>query len=348
MNFKEPNSQRLFGHELCDVLAGVADGASPCEMISERFKTVARAMHRVLLPPAAADVDSLAEDFRLVKSESGRTKMCAYLFPYGSSLTQDTLDRIQGALDIDNVKSELAQHMSELESILRLATEFITMQGVDPDGAEALQCDSKILRPLTDRSEQMRALIAKATEKVLDAVGAKIMDVVGSLVEASTILQEHFESVASAFIRSLPDEPADGDGSEVLSKCAEADRVLGPFVSFLTKLKLATALAVEKRFGSFSATSWHDRVIYTSVSIRAAKNFYDLSVGNASNELLVEKLHLFLGMYKTHHEEISTWSRLDENSERPDVKKMISWFDRCTAVAKTKSEDVWRECSDAC
>ena len=75
-NFKEPNSQRLFGHELCDVLAGVADGAAPCEQIPDDFKAVARAMHRVLQPPAAADVDSLADDYRLVKTESGDQDVC--------------------------------------------------------------------------------------------------------------------------------------------------------------------------------------------------------------------------------------------------------------------------------
>ena len=51
-------------------------------------------MHHVLQPPAAADIDSLADDYRLVKSASGRTKMCADLFAYGSVLLEDTLERI--------------------------------------------------------------------------------------------------------------------------------------------------------------------------------------------------------------------------------------------------------------
>ena len=261
-------------------------------------------MHHVLQPPAAADIDSLADDYRLVKSASGRTKMCADLFAYGSVLLEDTLERIQGALDIDIVKSELSQHMSELESIIERATDYMKAQEGDPVVAEALQCDANNLRPLTDRSDQMRALIDKAAAaKVLDAVGSKIMDVMGSFVTASTVMQGHFSSVASDFIKSLPDQPADGDESEVLPKCAEADRVLGPFVSFLTKLRLAIASCVEKRFGSFCGTSWHDHIIYTSATIRAAKNFYDLSVGNISEEILVERLHLFLGMYKTYRED---------------------------------------------
>ena len=153
------------------------------------------------------------------------------------------------------MKSELSQHTLERESIIERATDYIKAQEGDPVGAEALQCDAKILRPLTDRSDQMRALIDKAAAaKVLDAVGSKIMDVMGLFVTASTVMQEHFSSVASDFIKSLPDQPADGDESEVLPKCAEADRVLGPLVSFLTKLRLALASCVEKRFGSFW---WH-------------------------------------------------------------------------------------------
>ena len=68
-------------------------------------------------------------------------------------------------------------------------------------------------------------------------------------------------------------------------------------------MKLAAALSVEKRMGSICGTTWYDRIIYTSTAIRAAKNFYDLSAGNISEDILVDRLHLLLGMYKTHHED---------------------------------------------
>ena len=301
MNFKEPNSQRLFGHELCDVLAGVADGAPPCEQTPDDFKKVARAMHHVLRPPAAADVESLADDYRLVKAESGRTKMCADLFAYGAALIQDTVEKHQVALDIDILKSELAQHMSELESIHGIAKDYVANIKTQKDDEAR---DAKILRPLADRSDQMRALLDKAAAaKALHTLGTTITDVMGALVHASTVLQEHFMSVASEFIASLPDEPEDGDESGVLDQCAEADKLLAPIVLFLTKLRLVIASCVEKRFGSFTGTSWHERIIYTGATIKATKNFYDLSAGNISEELLVERLHLFLGMYKTYHED---------------------------------------------
>ena len=133
----------MFGNELCDVLAGVADGAPPCQEIPDEFKAVARAMNHVLQPAAAADNESLADDYRLVKSASGRTKMCADLFAYGPVLIEDTLGRIQGALDIDILKSELYQHMSDLESITERAKDYIKMQEGDPVGQRHFSVMSK-------------------------------------------------------------------------------------------------------------------------------------------------------------------------------------------------------------
>ena len=48
-------------------------------------------------------------------------------------------------------------------------------------------------------------------------------------------------------------------------------------------------------------------------------------------------------MFYNISQEIRTWGGLDKNSDSADVQKMISWFDRCTAVAKTKSDNVWRD-----